>query len=730
MQRVAPNVRRFDPVFFWVLMWIIAFVMLPSHFLKYGFFDSTPKEIWNSYGWSGLISAIADGRWAKVDWSAIWQALWSGSQDDWGLFRKETGIGIAWFWFVLPLGFLIRPLWTPDRSQHFRHGFDAQYALLCAFLVPFSAAITGSSIGISVIVLYVSLLMIASLALARLDWMGGDRFMIACVILIVSLVGMFIVFPTIEFFPPIFQFKDANGQPDPLGFIDFLMRPKIREIIGNSLILAIAVGIGATFFGLVCAIYTTRIAVRTAFIGRIFAILPIVTPPFVVGLGAVLIVGRAGYLTDWMVNVFGLTKINWVYGFKGIWICQVLAFAPMSYLILDGAIKSLHPSLEEASYTLRAGRWQTFFHVFLPLLRPALANSFLLVAIQSLADFSNPLILGGNYDVMSIQIYYYIAGAQLDYPAATSLGAVLLFFSLGLFYVQYAWIGQRSYVTVSGKSYRGDVQPLPRMLIVSIVLLLILWVIVNLGLYGSIIYGSFTKNWGVDHTLTFANYARLFWQGMDTGAWPSLLTTLLFAMISAPITALLGLLIAYIVVRQRFHGRKTLEFCTMLSFAVPGIIAGIAYLIAFNSVPFILTGTSAIVIISMIFRNIPVGIRAGITGLGQIDKSLDEASLSLRAGSFKTVVYVLLPLLRPAFLSAFVYSFVHAMTTFSAIVFLVTPNTTTATTFMLNRVEDGEYGPATAYGAMLIYVMMTTILIFDALVGEARVSRSKARQTA
>ena len=101
---------------------------------------------------------------------------------------------------------------------------------------------------------------------------------------------------------------------------------------------------------------------------------------------------------------------------------------------------------------------------------------------------------------------------------------------------------------------------------------------------------------------------------------------------------------------------------------------------------------------------------------------------SLRAGSFRTVLYVLLPLLRPAILSALVYSFVRAMTTVSAIVFLVTPDTRTATAYILNRVEDGEYGPAVTYGTILIVVMMSVILIFDALIGEARVSRSKARQ--
>ncbi len=151
-----------------------------------------------------------------------------------------------------------------------------------------------------------------------------------------------------------------------------------------------------------------------------------------------------------------------------------------------------------------------------------------------------------------------------------------------------------------------------------------------------------------------------------------------------------------------------------------------SYILAFNDAPVYLTGTAAIVVISMVMRNVPVGIRAGVAGLGQLDKSLDEASLSLRANSFKTITHILIPLLRPAILSTLIYSFVRAMTTVSAIIFLVTPETRVATSYILNRVEDGEYGIAIAYGSILIFVMLGIILTFDYLVGEARVSRSKA----
>ncbi|MGK9175302.1 iron ABC transporter permease [Yokenella regensburgei] len=682
--------KKRDAVFLWVLLGWLAFALLPSWSLDYGLTDSTSDEIFAAYGWSHF--------------------------------------NVSWLWYLLPSVLALRPLSEAKREQRGRHYFDALWALLCIAFVAISATVEGRGLGYASIVLFVSLGAIMTLALTRLEWLGGDRFVIGSLIAIVALISIFIVWPSIAIFIP--MFTTDSGEFAPLAFMSVLSQAHIIQVILNSIWLAMAVGVGCTFFGLVLAIYTTRIAKRSAIIGRVFSILPIVTPPFVVGLGVTLMMGRSGYVTELMVDWFGLTNTNWLYGFTGIWLAQVLAFTPMAFMIIDGAIKTIHPSLEEASYTLRASRWQTFNGVFVPLLKPALANAFLIVVVQSLADFSNPLVLGGNFDVLATQIYFYITGSQLDYQAASTLGAFLLLFSLLVFCVQYMWIGKRSYVTVSGKSYRGDVQPLPVTLVWSVIALLAIWVAFNALLYGSIFYGSFTVNWGVDYTLTLDNFTKLFGQGMSDGAWPSLLDTLLYAGIAAPITAAFGLLIAWVVVRQQFKGKKTIEFTTMLCFAVPGTVAGVSYILAFNSAPVYITGTAAIVIMSMVMRNVPVGIRAGIAGLGQIDKSLDEASLSLRAGSLRTITQILLPLLRPAILSALIYSFVRAITTVSAIVFLVTPDTRVATAYILNRVEDGEYGVAIAYGSILIVVMLAIIFIFDWLIGEARISRSKAKNQA
>ncbi|EKO3388666.1 iron ABC transporter permease [Vibrio fluvialis] len=678
--------RRIDAVFYWLGVMVFSFILLPSFALDYGLFESTADEFYDAMGWSS--------------------------------------VNISWLWFSLPLLLIVRPLQPAGRQHKVRHYLDIGYSALCMLVILISSWLTHQGLGYSTILLFIALGAVMTTAFARLEYLGGDYFVIGSLISIILLIAIFIIFPSIAIFLP--MFKDEMGQWTAWQFMEILSQSHTLSVIRNSIVLGIAVGVGATFFGLIFAIYTTRIAKRSAFIARVFSILPIVTPPFIVGLGVTLMLGRSGYITELMVDWFGLQKTNWLYGFTGIWLAQVLAFAPMSFMILDGALKSLHPSLEEASYTLKANRYQTFFGIIIPLLKPALANSFLIIFVQSLADFSNPLVLGGSFDVLATQIYFYIAGAQLDYASASTLGSVLLLFSLAIFVVQYLWIGQRSYVTISGKAYRGDVQDMPASLKLGVTLTLYVWMVFNVLLYGSIFFGSFTVNWGVDYTLTLQNYLNLFGNGMSDGAWPSLITTMIYAGVAAPITALFGLLIAYVVVRQQFYGKKVIEFSTMLCFAVPGTVAGVSYILAFNDAPIYLTGTAAIVVISMVMRNVPVGIRSGIAGLGQLDKSLDEASLSLRASSLQTIRHIILPLLRPAILSTLVYSFVRAMTTVSAIIFLVTPETRVATSYILNRVEDGEYGIAIAYGSVLIVVMLAIILLFDLLVGEARISRSKA----
>jgi iron(III) transport system permease protein len=250
-----------------------------------------------------------------------------------------------------------------------------------------------------------------------------------------------------------------------------------------------------------------------------------------------------------------------------------------------------------------------------------------------------------------------------------------------------------------------------------------------------IMFGGFVKTWGFDHSLTLMHYIEAFsvttsefglvWSG---AAWNSFWTTLEIAAISAPLTAAMGLLTAYILVRQRFVGKDAFEFGTMLSFAIPGTVIGISYILAFNVPPLELTGTGVILVICFVFRNMPVGVRAGVAAMSQIDENLDEASLTLGANSFLTLRKVVLPLLRPAIVAALVFSFVRAMTAISAVIFLVSAEYDMATSYIIGRVENGDFGLAISYSSVLIVVMLSAILVIQLVVGKRQLGRRDPEQ--
>ena len=283
---------------------------------------------------------------------------------------------------------------------------------------------------------------------------------------------------------------------------------------------------------------------------------------------------------------------------------------------------------------------------------------------------------------------------------------------------------------MSGKGDSGLPAPLPpavRRIAFSVALP---WALLTLLIYAMALAGGFVQTWGRDYTPTLRHYARAFsvewgaggviWSG---SAWRSFWTTLELASLATPLTAALGLLTAYLVVRQRFVGRTAFEFTTMLSFAIPGTVIGVSYILAFNVPPIELTGTGIVLIVCFVFRNMPVGLRAGVAAMSQIDGSLDEASRTLGGRSFVTLRRVILPLLRPAVVAALVYSFVRAMTTVSAVIFLVSADYDMATTYIIHRVLNGDYGVAIAYSSVLIALMLAAIGLIQLLVGERRIRR-------
>lgn len=585
-----------------------------------------------------------------------------------------------------------------------------------------------------------ALLVLAAFGLARRGFFKGDLFVAAAVLCSGSLLALFIVFPVLKALSAAFFLEDGPfslavmweriAQERNFGLACLNGSGQRCGVAWNTLFLGLMTAASTTLLGTFMALMAERASRRYARPLGVIALLPIITPPFVVGLGLILLFGRAGVVNQFLEVAFGIPPTRWFYGWFGVWLAQTFAFTPIAFMIMRGVVQGVAPSLEEAAQTLRASPHKTFMTVTLPLLKPGLANAFLVGFIESMADFGNPIVVGGQFSVLSTEIFFAIVGAQYDQGRAASLAWVLTFFALTVFAIQRGLLGKQSFTTVSGKGDAGIAMPLPtgvRRVVHSIALP---WMAFTLIVYLFALAGGFVQTWGRDYTITLNHFRTAFnvewgefgmvWAGT---AWNSFFTTITLAAISAPLTAALGIGIAWLLARTEFRGQGAFEFSALLAFAIPGTVLGVSYILAFNVPPFELTGTALVIVLCFMFRNLPVGVRAGTAAFKQLDRSLDEASVVLRAGSLQTLRHVVLPLLKPALVAALVYSFVRAITTVSAVIFLVTAENELATTYIIGRVGNGDYGVALAYCTVLILLMSASTGLIQWLVGDRKLGR-------
>jgi iron(III) transport system permease protein len=597
-------------------------------------------------------------------------------------------------------------------------------------------------LGLGGAITLVALLALLGAGMARTGRFRGDFFVAGAVVLCSALLLLFVALPVGKSVAG--AFFDEDGAWSLAALAGRLGHERVWGLacLGssaacgtawNTLFLALLTAAGTTVMGTLIALYAERGQRRFQRGLNVLALLPIITPPFVVGLGLILLFGRAGLVNQFLEWAFGIPPTRWVYGLFGVWLAQMFAFTPIAFLIMRGVVQGIAPSLEEAAQTLRASRIRTFTTVTLPLLKPGLANAFLVGFIESIADFGNPIILGGSYSVLSTDIFFAIVGAQYDQGRAASLALILTGFALAVFFVQQKVLGRSSYTTVSGKGDAGVAMPLPAGVRRLCLATAGPWLAFTVVVYVFAFIGGFVQTWGRDYTPTLAHFRAAFdlqwgehglvWAGT---AWSSLFTTIKLAAIAAPICAGIGLLISWLLARTQFAGQRAFEFAALLAFAIPGTVLGVSYILAFNVPPFELTGTGIIIVLCFVFRNLPVGVRAGTASFKQLDRSLDEASLMLRARTATTLRHVVLPLLKPALVAALVYSFVRSMTTVSAVIFLVTAEYELATTYIIGRVGNGDYGIALAYCTVLIVLMSLATALIQWLVGERRLGRRAA----
>jgi iron(III) transport system permease protein len=420
-----------------------------------------------------------------------------------------------------------------------------------------------------------------------------------------------------------------------------------------------------------------------------------------VALSIIMLFGSRGLVTY---SLLGWSNTN-IYGLKGLIFVQTISYFPIAFLLLAGMLQSIDPSIEDAARDLGSSKWRTFSSVTIPLVRPGIANAFLLVFIKSVADFANPMAIGGNFSTLATQVYLQAIGSY-DVQGGAAVAVVLLDIAIILFILSKYWIEKKTYITVTGKASRERTMIDDPQIVGLVGGFCFLVTAIVLAIYILIPIASFIKMWGVDYSFTTAHYKYALEVGKD-----AIKDTTLLSIIATPIAGILGMIIAYLVVRKKFIGRGFINFSSLLSIAVPGTVIGIGYILTFNEPPLQLTGTAAILIAAFVIRALPIGIRAGESSLQQIDPSIEEAAADLGSNASRVFTTVTLPLIKSAFFGGLIYSFIRSMTSISAVIFLVSANYSLLTVLILDQVEDNQFGVASAFSTILILIVYVAIVI-------------------
>ena len=533
----------------------------------------------------------------------------------------------------------------------------------------------------------------------------SDPILVSMIVVLLVFLALFIMYPLLMLLVDSFY---SEGKITLEVFGRVLSLERFQKAFKNTLVLGMITGIASTAIGLLFAYVEVYVKLKTKVLEKLFAMvsmLPVVSPPFVLSLSMIMLFGRSGIITR---SLLGIYDSN-VYGLKGIAIVQTLTFFPVCYLMLKGLLKNIDPSLEEATRDMGASRWKVFTSVTFPLLLPGLGNAFLVTFIESVADFANPMLIGGSYDS----------------TGAAAMSVVLLSLTVVLFLIQKYYLEKKTAATLTGKASRMRMLIEDKSVTVPLTIFCGAVSAFVMLMYIMVPFGALFTLWGRDYSLSLKWFQYMF----KTSGLKAFKDSFVLSLIAAPLTAFLSMVISYLVVKKRFKAKGFIEFVSMLAMAVPGTVLGIGYIRGYANGLFRtgvmsgLYGTGLILIIVFIVRSLPTGTRSGISALRQIDKSIEESAYDMGANSAKVFMTVTLPLIKDSFFSGLVTAFVRSITAISAIILLVTPDFLLITCQINEQAEKGNYGVACAYATVLIIITYGAVLIMNTLMKFFGVSR-------
>lgn len=554
----------------------------------------------------------------------------------------------------------------------------------------------------------------------------GDPIMVSTIVVLIAFLTLFILYPLAILLVDSFV-TDSGISFD--VFARIFQMGSFTTAITNTLAVGFLVSIVSALVGLLFAYVEVYVKLRTKFMSGLFQVvsmLPVVSPPFVLSLSIIMLFGKSGLITRYLLQMYDTN----VYGFWGIFVVQTLTFFPVCYMMLKGLLKNIDPSLEEAARDMGASRWKVFTSVTLPLVLPGLGNAFLVTFIESIADFANPMIIGGSYDTLATTIYLQITGAY-DKQGAAAMAVVLLCITLLMFVVQKYVLEAKSTATLSGKASRARMLITDRSVRIPLTVLCSALAVFVVLMYLCVPLGALFNTWGRDFTLTTKWFEQVFTKYHGLQAFRD---SFVLSLIASPITAILSMIISYLVVKRNFRTKGFIEAVSMLAMAVPGTVLGVGYIRGFSGGVFHtgvlqgIYGSAAILIIVFIVRSLPTGTRSGISALRQIDKSIEESAYDMGADSFTVFRTVTLPLIKDSFFSGLVTAFVRSITAISAIILLVTPQFFLITVQINEFAGKGNYGIACAFATILIGITYGSVLLMNLAIKHFGTSKKLATE--
>lgn len=508
----------------------------------------------------------------------------------------------------------------------------------------------------------------------------------------------FIILLLFVVYPLVFVVFIPSGE----DWITFFSKGRYGTALMNTVVSSSLSAITATIFGFIYAYAINYSNIKGKKFFRFIAFLPLLAPSVMSGLAFLLLFGRGGMVSQYLKLWFNV-ELD-LYGLPGLWIVQTISYFPLAYMTITGVLRSISPNLEVAAQNLGARGFKLFRSITFKLALPGVINAFLLVAINCFADFGNPKLIGGNYTLLAVEIYGEIINNQPG--LASVMGIILVIPALLVFVIQNKLLSKGSYSTITGKPVSGlnrvTTSKKTDIMLFSFNTLMSIFII---AMFAITILFAFTKNFGRDNTFTLDHMMKVVFSTSS----PAVLNSLVLSLISSLLAVAFGLVLAYVVVRKPFPGKKLLDFTAVLPIALPGTFVGLALIVAFSSGPIILQGSAVLIIVAMLLKQMPVGYRGLSASFKQVDKSIEEASMNLGADSRKTLTTIVFPMLQKTIVANFVYAFMKNMNTLSTIVFLITPQWVVAAVSIFNYAETGTYYWAAAVAVGLMGATLGTL---------------------